>query len=308
MAIIDYHSIKSGIFAKLTKSSKILIPVLSCLCDDWDGSLSPEHSKHHILALYAGLSISSIQRALKELQEKGIIAIETQSGRPASIQYLPQLKLSAKNQKDSSPTAPANIGSYHWWNELHNDQKPRSQLPTSQLNLGHSDRPLLEKIPPQTPPDKEPVSVGTLPAPNDSPKSLNNKQTALVPRSLIKTWWPLKGPKFVMSVLREMEKKNGEIKDPAAYFVTCCKNNWVPSSKKAERELAAEAAREERTLYEEAERQRWEREKQSVITEQADPDAQERIKAIQKDFWENMGDYRPPAEITNYAQEHDYPG
>lgn len=273
MAIIDYHSIKSLIFAKLTKPSRILIPVLSCLCDDWDGSLSPEHSKHHILAMYSGLGIASIKRALKELQEKDIIFTQTQQGKPASIYYIPQFQLSAKNSKHSSQRA------------------------TFPLNIAHSELPFLEKTPPQTPINTEPDKAGTILPLNDSPKSLkNNKQTAIVPRSLIKTWWPIKGPKFVMSVLREMEKKNGEIKDPAAYFATCCKKGWIPTSRKRDAELAAEAAREERTLYEEANAQRWEREKQSIMAEHDDPEVRARIQIIQDNFLQTMGE---PERVHN---------
>ena len=271
MAIIDYHSIKSLTFAKLTRSSRILIPVLSCLCDDLDGSLSKEHSKHHVLALYSGLATSSVKIALQELSRSNIISIQTTTGHPAAIIYIPAatLNLTSRNSLASRSSA--------------------TQLADSQL-------PLYPETPPQTPEDKEPDSVGTPFALNDSPKSLKNKQTALVPRSLIRTWWPIKGPKFVMSVLTEMEKKNGEIKDPAAYFASCCKNGWIPTSKKAEKEAAAEAAREKRTLYEQAEQQRWERIRQSVITEEADPDAQERIKAIQDNFWKIIGE---PERVHN---------
>ena len=274
MAIIPYHSIRSLIFAKLTRSSRILIPVLSCLCDDWDGSLSPEHSKHHVLAMYAGLGVASIKRALKELSEKGIITTQTQQGKPASIYYTPQVELSAKTSKHSSQRA------------------------TFSLNIAQSELPFPAKIPPQTPTPVSEKQPGTILPLNDSPKSLKNKQTALVPRSLIRTWWPIKGPKFVMSVLREMEKKNGEVKDPAAYFATCCKNGWVPTSKQRERELAAEAAREERTLYEQAGAERWEREKQSIMAEHDDPELQARIRTIQNDFLEKMGEservHNPP--------------
>jgi hypothetical protein len=274
MAIIDYHSIKSLIFANLTKSSRILIPVLSCLCNDFDGSLSKEHSKHDALAMYAGLATSSVKIALKELHEKGIISIHTTIGHPAAIIYIPAatLPLTSKNLLASRSSA--------------------TQLADNQL-------PLYPETPPQTPKDKEPETVGTQVAERTSSNERLKKQTALVPRSLIKTWWRIKGPKFVMSVLSEMEKKNGEIKDPAAYFATCCKKGWVPTSKKAEREAAAEAAREDRTLYEEAQRQRWERHCQSVITEEADPETQARIRTIQETFLETMGEpevvHNPPA-------------
>lgn len=276
MAIIDYHSIKSLKFAKLSRSSRILIPVLSCLCDDWDGSISRENSKHHVLAMYAGLSIASIKRALKELKANAIISIQTQSGRPASIQYLPQLKLSAKMQRSS-------------------------QRPTY---LAHSELPLRFPEATLTPVDKEPVSYGTDVAElTSSNQRLKNRQAPdiadLVGHALVKRWIGLRTGDFVTSVLLNMGKKNGEIQDYPGYFVSCCRNNWVPSSKKAEREAAAEAARQERTLYEEAETQRWERIRQSVITEESDPEAQARIRNIQETFLQTLGEpevvHNPPA-------------
>lgn len=280
MAIIDYHSIKSLIFAKLSRSSRILIPVLSCLCDDWDGSLSREHSKHHILAMYSGLSIASIKRALKELKEKGIISIETQSGKPASIQYIPQLNLSAKTQKGSS------------------------QRPTSEQEVAHDELPLLEKIPPQTPPDKEPEADGMSFAPNDS--SLFNKQqpkilaiTDLVGHTLVKQKIGEKGSAFVVGVLKAMSGRNGEIQDPPAYFVSCCSKDVIPWTRAQKAEARATQKRQRRELYQEAADQRWERERQSVITEQNDPEVQARVQAIQATFLESMGEpevvHNPPA-------------
>lgn len=296
MAIIDYHSIKSLTYAKLKPCSRILIPVLSCLCDDWDGSLSPEHSKHHILAMYSGLSISSIQAALQELREKDIISTLTQRGKPASIQYIPATILSAKSEKH------------------------RQRLPISYQKVGNGYRPNPPKIPPQTPAPTGEKENGKNLALNDSPKIkeqqptdvafLNNqflnKQdpkivllAELIGHALVKQKMAQKGSAFVVDLLKAISGRKGEIDDPAAYFVSCCTKDIIPWTRKQKAKSLAKEKRQQRELYEEANAQRWERHTHSVITDQDNPEVQARIKVHQQNLWAILGEpevvHNPPA-------------
>jgi len=275
MAIIDYHSVKSLIFASLKPCSRILIPVLSCLCDDWDGSLSPEHSKHEVLALYSGLATSSVKVALHELHDKGIISIDAKRGRPASIQYIPQLKLSAKGSRSSAI--------------LH--QK-----------VADNRLPLFSKESPQNPVIPGQNQNGKILALNDSPKRFKKQTQTIVPadlvgHSLVKHWIAIKGGHFVTSVLVEMGKKNGEIQDHSAYFVSCCRNGWIPTTIKAARERKEKEKRKKRQEREREEKIHWQETCQTVQAEQNDPAVQSRISKVCDDFLADLGvDHHNPPE------------
>jgi len=281
--------------------------------------------------MYAGLAVRSIQTALQELHEKDIVSIETQRGRPASIQYLPQLKLSRKNSK-----GPKQLPLSHGHETAEALYEVGNGCRSIQGKVGNGCRSSSEKILPQTPADKEPVSDGTPLALNDSPKIFKKQQQGelpwsmlpqsekdsfllstqylkdhpdlldyadLVGHSLVKQKIGEKGSAFVVSVLKAMAGRNGSIDDPAAYFASCCSRGFVPWSRAQKAETLATDKREERLAREEADRERWEQETESVLAEQDDPEAQARIKATQAAFWEKMGDYRPPEDIAKFAEK-----
>jgi hypothetical protein len=101
MAIIDYHSIRSGKFASLSLTAKALIPVLSCICAR-DGSIQKGKKA---LAELAGISVRSVYNALRELKAAGIVSFVSTQGKAASIQYRPQIEIIGKSRKSSRTSA-----------------------------------------------------------------------------------------------------------------------------------------------------------------------------------------------------------
>lgn len=279
MAIIDYNSIHSGAYAKLSLSAKALIPVLSTLCDDWSGALSPEDSKHARLAALSGLSVKSVKRALPALAATDIISIVTQSGKPASIQYLPQVRFSKQGGVNSTP---------------------RSQSPTTQVTesyqVGHYDLPPIDDNQPQTPTVTAQNKNGKNVALNNrsnnglkqqQPASASQNGTSAaskVRESLIKHMRKEHGYRLVNDILDAMKFLNGEVENPNAFFNYFCSRGIVPTYKSIqERKKAIEAAQRRQDAQAEAQRS-FNAKVEEFKRERADREAQARVKKHQEEI------------------------
>ncbi len=279
MAIIDYHLVQNGLYAKLSPSSRILIPVLSTLCDNYTGEIPAKQAKASYLALKAGLTSKSVRAALKELakDQYKIVALEMGSGRISSIQYRPVVRLAKQNStkqvtSTALPSKPVTI----------TEQTGNHYRFNSDLFLS------------ETPPE----SAETQPSPNLASDLLflNNRfkltTTDLpVPKMLIKAMISRHGSEVVVKVISGMEKKfaaGEEIDNPGAYFRKCCLNGWEPSSKAIqEKEKLAERKAREKERQEKQDQDRQAMAAQ-IEEERNDPERMARVAAIQAEFWKNF--------------------
>ena len=268
MAIIDYHLVQNGLYAKLSPSSRILIPVLSTLCDNYTGEIPAKQARASYLALKAGLTPKSVRAALKELAQDSykIVALKTTIGHPPSIQYRPVIRLAKQNNAGSVTNTDLLGNHYRASTESTTPENPQ-ELAETQSSEEMAQSLLFFK---------QPVKLTTTGLP--------------VPKMLIKSMIQRYGSEVVVKVISGMEKKiaAGEnIDNPGAYFRKCCLNGWEPSSKaiqEKEKRTEREAREKER---QERQRQLHDEHSQRVAQEQADPDTMARIKAVQNSFWEN---------------------
>lgn len=274
MAIIDYSLIRSGKYSSLSPSAKALIPVLSTLCDNFTGAIPEKDSKARVLASYAGISIRSVQDALLELSGDTykIVSMDTHSGRPPSIQYLPVIQISKLWSQAQ---------------EVGNGCRPEDP------KLGNGCRGDTPLSPPENPP--QPPSSQAIPTTAISLLPLNNKDLTTtklpVPKILIKEMISAHGPGVVVKVISGMEKKAaaGEIIEyPGAYFRRCCANGWEPTSKAIQDKEKAGARRAAAAAAEADHRLLQEEHALKVRQEQADPAAQARISHVQEEFWATL--------------------
>ena len=307
IAIIDYHAIRSRQYAQLLPSARILIPVLSILCDRWCGAITPENSKATTLGKYAGLGAKAVRAGLLGLDSAGVITSERQSGRPPSIQYLPPLHVARKNPSHLGHKDPPSLGKLG-----HKDPPPRSIRSTTSVikihDLGHKDPPQSPKKAPQTPaatgenadgkvlalnclnsfkqeqqqdrepdpvliPEVEPVENDIDVVVFDSIQEREEKKSKSaadkVSKTLIKQMTSKYGAEVVKIVLEGMKNFNGEIQNANAYFRTCVANGWTPTSK-ATRDREEKQARDAaRFRREEEERREYDRKVKEF--EESDP-------------------------------------
>ncbi len=269
MAIIDYHLVQNGLYAKLSPSSRILIPVLSTLCDNYTGEIPAQQARASYLALKAGLTPKSVRAALKELAQDTykIVALKTTPGHPPSIQYRPVVRLA----KQESP------GSVTITDQLGNGYRASSDITTPEIPQEPAETQPSEEMAQSLLFFKQPDKLTTTGLP--------------VSKMLIKSMISRHGSEVVVKVISGMEKKiaaGEKIDNPGAYFRKCCLNGWEPSSKAIqEKEKLAERKAREKEQQEKQDQDRQAMAAQ-IEEERNDPEKMAKVAAIQAKFWENF--------------------
>lgn len=239
MAFIDYHHIWSGNFAKLKPSSKILLHVISGICNGITGEFF--HSVE-TLAHLAGISQRSVQYALHELQSQDppIISREPRPGHSDEKVHLPTLRF--------------------------------TQNAFSGQERGATDAPGAATDAPEGCNHFTPLNN------NPNNKDLKTTAAHRIAPALIAAMTEQYGASIVQKVVVAMRSMDGEVENANAYFRRCCQRGWIPTSSKAkkkaqdeERKKAAQDRREER-------RQEQERREEQFRRESQDPEVQARIK------------------------------
>jgi len=263
MAVIDYHGVRSGAYAKLTLSAKALIPVLATLADNVTGTLTSKESKINNLKELTGISRNAVRSALKNLAKSKQISVEGSQGHPAQITYLPILNFT-QNQEAGYPLS-GQLANLSEDSQLFkkNAIDPRHDLPKPERQI--------------------PCSLNTV---------LNTKTTTgpVLQKSLIKDMIAKHGSDVVVPIVFGMndilEADPQAIKNPGGYFRACCEQNWVPTSKTIQEKKLIMESRERARAAQDAADAKEEKRRQQIRKEQNDPEAQKRIQAVQLSFME----------------------
>lgn len=271
MAYIDYHDVRSGVFAKLSLPAKALIPVLSTLADKETAQLTKNDSKLPALQAISGMGRNPVRAGLRNLEKHKQISLTTTPGHPALITYLPLLNFIKNDRRVQNARGKEQI--YGGPSEGH----LAIPLRDSQLSSKNYAEPRYDYSKPER---QIPCSSNT---------GLNTKTTtADIPEKLIKALIAKHGAEPVVLTISAMEKimkaKPGKIKNPGGYLRDCCENGWTPTDKiiqeKEQVEERRERQRESQAKEDLAERAR----REQIRKDQNDPALQRKIKQMTMSF------------------------
>jgi hypothetical protein len=245
MAFIDYTFIWSGKFAQLKPSSRILLHVITAVCNDKTGEF---YHGVETLAHLSGLSERATRYALRELEshDPPIISAQLRPGKPDLKVHLPTVRHC--HQRGATDAPPVLRGATDAPRGANNDTRGGQQMP-----------------------------------PKNNKEQQELKTTTAADRispDLIKSMTDIYGADIVSRVVVAMQSMDGEVRNANAYFRVCCEKNWTPTSKKARQKEEQKARKEAARERQEQEDREWQETRDQVLREAEDPEAQERIQKL----------------------------
>jgi hypothetical protein len=238
--------IMDGHFAKLSLKAKAMLFVVEHVRNYETNEF---FHRVELLAKLAGIDKNRAFDAIKELEDWQIISHESRPGRSSVRKFHPEL--AAEPTRNLTPTTHTQ--------KACDTHTQKACEPTRNLLVGtgvkYGDKPAENQASAEE--FSQPLILSTDPNTflnnNRTEKPLENvvvsfksvetaKLTAAdkIPKSLINEMRSKHGSDLVEDILVALESLNGEIKNPAAYFRTCCTKGWIPTSKNARKRADAE--------------------------------------------------------------------